>query len=231
VVSLRKRPARVETDAPISAPPSDLKLTPEAPPQPEEPVAESNPVETASQQAMRERLRELENAETRQAVASPQMAQEQANPIDALLARSGLPEAAQSWLRAHPEYLADAKKNSELQYRHWIVKEETGEEFTPAYYEAMERHLGLRSDAPAQPAMRTAELAPPRRQTMGVLSAPISRESLSWSTGRPVNSGRVTLTPADLENAKLWGLTPQQLLEGKIKHEKEKAQGLRNERG
>jgi hypothetical protein len=47
----------------------------------------------------------------------------------------------------------------------------------------------------------------------GLISAPISRSSPSYSTGRP-HSGRVTLSPAQLEIARSLGISPVDYAKG-----------------
>jgi hypothetical protein len=212
----------------IAAPSQGADLPPAAPQQPApEPVTESNPVADAERSAMRQRLRELENAEVIQRQAShPQMAQEeQANPIDALLANSGLPERAQDWLRAHPEFVTDARKNSALQHHHWTCADEC-EPYSDKYYNKMESLLGLRP--PAKPT-RTVEPAPSRQQLPAGVSAPVSREPASWSSGRPLSESTLRLTQQEMDLAATIGITPQQYLEGKRRMMREKSAGLHDD--
>jgi hypothetical protein len=183
---------------------------------------------------MRERLRQLESAEALQKQASrhPKLAQEeQTNPIDALLARSGLPERAQSWLRQHPEFLIDPRKNSSLQYHHFAVADEH-EPYSAEYYQRMETLLGLRPDVSAPP-VRSAEPAPQlRRQQSPVgISAPPTRETPSWSSGRRDSETRMTLTAQDRELAAMWNISEQDYLKAKARVAREREQGFHNERG
>jgi hypothetical protein len=216
---------RPSENLPPTAHPTNLKITEAAPPEPAEPVVESSdPVRDAEQSAMKQRLAELQRAETvqRQAAAHPQMAQEeQTNPIDALLSRSGLPERAQTWLRAHPEFLTDARKNSALQHHHWTCADEC-EPYSDEYYNKMESLLGLRS-APKMPS-RAPE--PQQRQASAPVSAPVSRESPSWSSGRPASESTLKLTAQDRELAAMWNLSEQEYLAAKQRVAREKAAGF-----
>jgi hypothetical protein len=124
---------------------------------------------------------------------------------------AGLPEATGNWLRAHPEYMTDPEKNAALQHFHWVATRETGEQHTPKYFERIEHHLGLRRQPPqtngSQRPVATERTAPVRRQYSGPpISAPISREVPSLSTGRP-QSYRAPLTRAEVEIARASGIT------------------------
>jgi hypothetical protein len=178
---------------------------------------------------MRQRLAELERAETvqRQAVSHPQLATEPPHdPLEAALAP--FPDTAKEWLRAHREILSDPRANAALQHFHYVAKEESGEEYSPAYFERLEHHLGLRSAAAPEPDVSNETIAQPapRRQSGGPVSAPVSRESPSWSSGRPASESRVNLTGQELELAHTLGLSPQEYLEGKKRMLREKQAGL-----
>lgn len=107
-----------------------------------------------------------------------------------------LPKTATDWLEAHPEFKSGVK-NSQIGYVHQLVVETEGHEpFSPAYFSSLETHLGLRAAAEPDP-----EPAPqPQRRSMPV-SAPVSRQTPSVTTGRPVSS-KMTLSPEERQIAR-----------------------------
>lgn len=133
-----------------------------------------------------------------------------------------LPQAAQNWLRAHPEYLQDHRKNAKIQSLHWDVIDEGHAAFSPGYFESLEQHLGLR-----QAAADEGEDPPPapRQPSRGpIVSAPVSRQAPS-SPGGPPRSGRITLTPQQKEYAKIAGVSEEEYAKGVQKLEAEKLNG------
>jgi hypothetical protein len=232
---------------PVSVPPTEAAKLPEpAPdPKPPEPMAESTAAELAGQASLKQRLKEMENAEllTRAAVSHPQPPpqlqepQEPQNPVEAFLAK--VPEATRNWLRAHPEYMNDPRKNAALQHFHWIAKDETGEEFTPRYIERIEHHLGMRrpqpsngngSAAPTPVQRQSAPVSAPARDRMAApVSAPPTRDVPSMSTGRS-QSGPIRLTAAQIEIARASGISDEQYAENLKKMERMKAAGELDDR-
>jgi hypothetical protein len=260
MASMRKRYAdRIEAsprqdDPPVSVPPTGAAKPPEpvadVKPPPEMPETKESPADAAAKHALRERLREMENAETlnRQTQQQPQYAAEppprqqpqppSQDPLEAFLA--SVPEPTAKWLRAHPEYMTDQRKNAALQHFHWVARDEAGEEFTPRYIERLEHHLGLRqqsnghqSHVPKQsittPAPRYE--APPRQQhrQSAPVSAPPSREPASMSTGRPA-SRRVPLTAEQVEIAKASGISVEEYERQLIRMNQMKAAGQLDDR-
>jgi hypothetical protein len=210
---------------PVSVPPTEAAKLPEpvADAKPPEPMAESTPADEAGRAALKQRLKEMENAEllTRAAVSHPQPPpqlqepQGPQNPVEAFLAK--VPEATRNWLRAHPEYMNDPRKNAALQHFHWIAKDETGEEFTPRYIERIEHHLGMRRPqpsnnngngaAPAPVQRQSAPVSAPARDRMAApVSAPVHRDAPSMATGRP-QGGPIRLTADQVEIARGLGIS------------------------
>lgn len=133
-----------------------------------------------------------------------------------------MPQTAKNWLRKHPEYLYDNRKNAKIQSLHWDVVDEGHEPFSDDYYVVLEEKLGMREpqmviqeeeldDEPAPPVRRSAVSAPPSRQTPS-------------STGRR-DDGRVTLTPAQKEAAKISGVSEKDYAAQLLILKKEKANG------
>jgi hypothetical protein len=172
--------AEAEADTPSSLP---------APPEPPEPPA------------LKRRLSEMDQADAWQREQAQRMqAQRQAmedlrsKPAptsDHILAKSGLPPHAQDWLRKHPQFLTDRAANKALNNAHDIaVFRGDVELYSPQYFERLERQLGLRKPTngngrPAAAAPRPAPPPPPQRSAPAVpYSAPISRETVSMTTGQ-----------------------------------------------
>lgn len=140
-----------------------------------------------------------------------------------------LPKTASDWLESHPEYKVGVK-NAQIGYVHRLVVEQEGREaFSPAYFESVETHLGIR-----KPPDETEPEPQPQRRSPPV-SAPVSRESTNLSTGRSTPT-RVTLTPTEREAARFSnpGMEPGKAealyAAGKIKLQKLKTEGHYNER-
>lgn len=133
-----------------------------------------------------------------------------------------LPKLAADWLKAHPEYIADPRKNAEVQHYHWKVVDEGHEPWSTDYFEALEVRLGLR-DAPIEDP--THQIYPIQEQrTAPVVSAPVSREvPMSSSTAR--KPGQVTLSAAQKEAAKLAGITEAEYAKQVIRLQQEKMNG------
>lgn len=72
------------------------------------------------------------------------------DPVERAVA--GMDTRDATWLRQHPEYITDQKKNAKIRAAHFDAMSELGESavHTPAYYEHLETYVGLRSDAAPQ---------------------------------------------------------------------------------
>lgn len=139
------------------------------------------------------------------------------------LERTNLPLTAKTWLRKHPEYLTNPRKNAKIQSLHWDVVDEGHEPFSDAYYESLEQHLGLReaprtnSEQVEEPPIR------PARKEAAIVSAPVSRDG----AGGPNNSASgIRLTAAQKEAAKLSGITEAEYAKQLVKYNKAKEDGL-----
>jgi len=164
--------------------------------------ANTNKVNLTNGKAALERAiqTEKERLETqqRQQAQQPQPQQQQGDGLD----NTNLPQTAKNWLRAHPEYMSDPRKNAKIQSLHWDVVDEGHQPFSDDYYASLEQHLGLRSKPRQDDADDEQEEVQPTRRS--VVSAPVSREAPS-STGRP--AGQVRLTALQREAAKMAGIT------------------------
>jgi hypothetical protein len=247
MASFRKKYAETsprQDEPPVTVPPTGAAKPPEpvAEPKLPEPIVETSPAEEAGKAALRQRLQEMEHAEqlNRQAPQQPQYAtepppqQQPQDPLEAFLA--SVPESTANWLRAHPEYMTDQRKNAALQHFHWVARDEAGEEFTPRYIERLEHHLGLRQQSNGVPKQSITTPAPryeapPRQQhrQSAPVSAPPSREPASMSTGRPA-SRRVPLTAEQVEIAKASGISVEEYERQLIRMNQMKAAGQLDDR-
>jgi hypothetical protein len=173
----------------------------------------------------------MQRAEGLQREATPQYAESQPHEpptTEEIIANSGLPERAKTWLREHPDYIHDPAKNNTIIALHDTAKRQAGSEFTDAYFEKMEDLLGITPTAPQSNngARQQPRAAPVRQQYSGPpISAPISRDSPSMSSGRPQNEP-TRLTGEELQLARSLGLSPQQYAAGKERMTREKKAGL-----
>lgn len=154
--------------------------------------------------ALEEQHREDE-ARRKEAASRPQ----QTDPLD----NSPIPESAKRWLRDHPEYLSDPRKNAKIQSLHWDILDEGLDAFSSEYFESMERHLGMRK---AQAVQEDRDVP---------VSAPVSRSTPSNSSATTSDPGRVSLTKEQREAASMAGITELEYAKQLIKLRQEKSNG------
>lgn len=109
------------------------------------------------------------------------------DPIEAYVANRSEPTA--KWLRAHPEFITDERKNAKLTGAHFDAVGEGLQPDTPEYFEHVEKVIGLKQ-APAAPA------APAKRRAAAP-AAPVGQ------SGGAVNGGgrEVVLTRGEAQAA------------------------------
>jgi hypothetical protein len=255
MVSLRKRPSDIEDTVAPEAPPPVVAEPPPPAAETPTPVAEpkeSDPVQTAASNAIKQRLAEMEAAEGRQReilqqriAAEPQQPQAQPTPEEYLeQAIANLPKRVQSWYRRDPQLFFNPKRAAQIQYTHHVVADEVGEG-SDEYLNRMEALLFSRPEtktngsgngqhpvrsAPVQerrqPAPAQREAAPTYSHSMPP-AAPPSRDIPLASTGRRDEPMR--LTQEEIEYAQLSGVSPEVYLQGKKKLLRRKAAGLDQE--
>jgi hypothetical protein len=206
VVSLRKKPqSRREAELPpaVGTPSQGAKLPPATDePQLEQAAPDDNPVEDAAQNAIKQRLAELERADTvqRQPPPPPQPQFSQRD-MDFLNSRPGI------------------ERDSRLQpvAQAFAAQHEYGSD---AFYEALEGAFPVEHYQPAPKA------APRQQAPSAPVSAPISREPASWSTGRPLGDSVLKLTQQEHNLAIQIGISPAEYLAGKRRMLDEKKAGF-----
>ncbi len=123
-----------------------------------------------------------------QPVQQPQQQQPSAEQV---IANSGLPDRAKTWLRQHPEYITDQGKNATIIALHDTAKRQAGTEWTDGYFEKMEELLGI--NAAPRPSGSGNGAHPPAEVRTAQVSAPVAREAPSMTTGRSPQPTKVTL--------------------------------------
>jgi hypothetical protein len=185
--------------------------------------AQANKVNLTNGKAALERAIKAESE--RLEAQRQQQAQQAQQPQGDQLDRTNLPQTAKNWLRAHPEYLSDPRKNAKIQSLHWDVLDEGHQPFSDSYYIALEQHLGLRDAIGLKQRQNVAddeqEEAQPTRRS--VVSAPVSREAPSSTGSR--SSGQVRLTQLQREAAKMAGITETEYAKQLTELNKAKANG------
>ena len=143
----------------------------------------------------------LESA-PRQRQPEPQR-QTYSDPVEAFA--SQLSHRSAEWVRSHPEYARDPRKNQEMIAAHQLAVARGHEADTDAYFQAVESVLGVgHQEAP--------RAAPERRQAPPP-TAPSSRQGGTPGSASPT---RVRLTSEEVEAAEMMGQTPQEYARHKI---------------
>src|SRR5262249_33749510 len=145
--------------------------------------------EQAAKSAIQERLEEMDRAQELQREPPPQEPLADPEPLepDDVLERllAQVPEDGKRWFREHSEYLFEPVKIQAAQHFHNVTMAElgAGKEFSPEYFRRMEFHLGLRQPE-AEPQPEPQPQQGERLNGRAPVSAPVSREAPSMTTGR-----------------------------------------------
>lgn len=145
----------------------------------------------------------------------PRVQDEVATVID----KMAVPYMAKKWLKEHPEFVVDQRRNAKISALHYDLIEEGLEPYSREYFETVEERLGLREPRPA-PVEEHMEEEPPARR---ITSAPPSREAVS-SSGKRVETS-ITLSQAQKEAAKIAGISEKEYATQLLKLRQEKANG------
>jgi len=137
------------------------------------------------------------------------------DPVEVLASRLAPQSAA--WIRAHPEYARDPKKNAKMMGAHYKALAEELAPNSPEYFAFVEKDLGIghsdqrrssqdddNDDLPTSRTISRAAEGQSRRQ---------NDEPPPAASGRNGSNGgtkTVRLTPAQAEAAKISGLTPEE---------------------
>src|SRR5262245_38534910 len=193
-----------------------------------EPIAPSDPVRAAEENArlkemnsLNVRLQEMERADalSRQAQQPPQPEPQESQQQPAM------PPAVEKWLSANPQYLDPNDHVAQAEIHLATVKcMRDGKTWdAPDFIPSLERHLGFmpatneqveRPVERPQPVPRPSAPSPrpaasPQRSAPVAYSAPPTRDVPSMSTGRPSNRS-IALTPEETEFAKTCKQNPEE---------------------
>lgn len=155
------------------------------------------------------------------------------DPIDNL----NLPDTAKDWLRAHPQFLTDPRRNSKLQAAHWDVLDEGLDAYSPAYFERIEEVVGLKKAEPGEPGERNREEEireeeqrrnDKNERRTSIMSAPVSRQTPAANGSR--RTTQIHLTREEREAADMAGISYAEYHKQKTKLNEYKADGLYGER-
>jgi hypothetical protein len=247
MASLRKRYAPAvsaeRSEAPVATTPTTAASPPpvaEAPKNIEQPTESSSPADVAASTAIRDRLREMQQAETMvQQQAAPRATEPRVAPPEQTA--QAIPEPVQRWLDQHPQYLSDAVAQAELHVAATKTARDGKTWHDADFIPTVERYLGFSQQPPAQTkpapsqvnghAPVSAPTAPrtptPVRQQQyngGAASAPTSREVPSMASGRTVGR-RVPLTAEELQVAQNSGISAEEYQTQKEKMARLRAAG------
>lgn len=149
------------------------------------------------------RLQDGKEAAEERAKESP--ATDGVDPIDTW----NLPKITTDWLKNHRHWLTDPEKFDELK---WRQREATRAGITPHTQEFLDfienKMNGKESEVETAPEKPAKEKGP-------IVSAPVSRD-VPNSNGKR-NPGKVTLTPAEVEAARISGISVEEYAKMKVK--------------
>lgn len=184
-----------------STPAPEAPAPSEPPPAPQPAPEDDTRTRLAAMEAAQEQARHVEQQRliaAAMALQQPQQQEPTAQPqqpvelpsdtVEVLLARSGLPDRAQQWLRSNPQYLTNPRLNARLQHFHYEAVEQAPQ-FSDEYFTLMERMLGFAPPAPPGP---PAEIERPVTESEAVMTTPPPAPP----PRRPITAQRATEPPA-----------------------------------
>lgn len=141
------------------------------------------------------------------------------DPVEQFLATRTEPTA--KWLREHRDWLTDARKSKKLTAADADAQAEGHSPDTPAYFDYVERFLGLKKDESAKTEGTTNGAAPPKRAAAPPV-APVNGGGGAHSSGNANGGTTVTLSAGEARAAQdgthRWG--KHDLASGRIKDAK-----------
>lgn len=133
------------------------------------------------------------------------------DPVDVYATANQLDDRAKGWLRAHPEFVTDKAKEDALVEAHFAALGKRIQNGSQAYYDFVEKKLGLKDDGESPSVERKTKEAANGSAGESVMSgasaatqrrsappaAPVSRSG----TANGATPGRITLSKAERETA------------------------------
>lgn len=119
---------------------------------------------------------------------------------------SGFTPVAQAWLRQHPDFVpaqvgGDGAKNAKMMAGHYEAIGKGIPEGTPAYFEAIEQHVGLKTPVSAAAEITAAGAEPQARKPAQPRPQPSAPPTRDGPEGNPGSTRSVRLTPQQQEAA------------------------------
>ena len=161
-------------------------------------------------------------AALRNAPKQPVTPPRSSDPVEAFA--SQLPQASADWIRKNPDYVTNTKLNKDLRRAHEDAVDDGHAIDSPGYFRFIESKLGIsgqssgasrRVDESANEPLSNASSAASRRTAPP--AAPVNNSMSSDGSER----GRVRLTRAEADAARLADLTPEQYYKNKMALQKE----------
>jgi hypothetical protein len=150
-----------------------------------------------------------------------------ASPADPIDGNPNLSGRQKEWLKSHRDAQTDPEKLKRLGAAHWYALSEGHAQDSDAYFQVLEERLGYRQAAAKVQDDPEPESQPRRSMPM---SAPVTRESPSISTGRATPT-RVELNPSQREAARISNLTDVEYARNLLRLQALKKEGHYQERG
>lgn len=138
------------------------------------------------------------------------------DPIDTW----GMPSITTGWLKNHRQWLTDPEKFDQLKWAQYEAKRAGFTPHTKEFLEHIEVKIGEREAT--EPEVTVEEPVKPKKGP--TVSAPVSRE-VPGANGKRPTPGKVTLTPQEVEAAKISGITPEEYAKQKLRKEQMIASG------
>lgn len=145
----------------------------------------------AQARADERRLDEAKSDLEARAKAPPKRQAAPSDPVEAYVQGRTAPTA--SWLRAHPEFITDQRKQAKLTAAHYDAEGDGLVADTPAYFAHVEKFLGIGGEAVTKAATEAAQVEPARQRK----AAPVAPGSAVSNGGGGSSGPVVTLTKGE----------------------------------
>jgi hypothetical protein len=139
------------------------------------------------------------------------------DPVERFASTLDAPSAA--WIRSHPEYVRDPKKNRALMAAHNLTESEDIRAGSPEYFARIEETLKLRQPDPVIDDIPEPVVA--AQATGGRRAAPASAPVSRAGSGQGSRPNTVRLTSEEVEMAKMMDMTPEQYARQKVALQRE----------
>lgn len=155
-----------------------------------------------------------EDSAERERIAKEQpKTEERVDIVTAIDRDPNLMPGERAWLKEHTEVLTDTRRNRELSVGYDRALAKGFKRGSEGYFKFLDEFMGFaeagRSGDPDDDQTDNTERA-------SIVSAPVSRDNRSSSTGRPTAPTRITLSPAEREAARNMGVSEVAYAKGKL---------------